>query len=100
MGGHPIQCGQRVMFLLGSANRDPDQFPDPDRLNIRRDSNQHLAFAMGSHFCIGAPLARLEAGIALAALLGRFPKLRLAQESPVWMPSYQLRKLESLPIVF
>ena len=98
--GRPIQCGQRVMLLLGSANRDPDQFPNPDQIDIRRNPNQHLAFSMGPHFCIGAPLARLEATIAFTALLRRFPKLRLVQESAHWIPSYQLRKLESLPVVF
>ena len=100
MEGRRIKCGQRVMFLLGSANRDPAQFADPDRLDIRRDPNHHLAFAMGPHFCIGAPLARLEATIAFDVLLRRFPKLRLTQESPNWLPSHQLRMLESLPAVF
>ena len=98
--GRQIKRGQRVMFLLGSANRDSAQFFDADRLDIRRDPNHHLAFSMGPHFCIGAPLARLEATIAFDALLSRFPNLRLTQESPNWLPSYQLRMLKSLPVVF
>ncbi len=100
MEGRQIKRGQRVMFLLGSANRDPAQFPDPDRLDIRREPNRHLAFAVGPHFCIGAPLARLEAAIAFEALLRRLPKLRPAQNTPKWLPSYQLRMLKSLQVVF
>ena len=98
--GRRIERGQRVMFLLGAANRDPDQFPDPDRLDVCREPNRHLAFGIGPHFCIGASLARLEATVAFTTLLRRFPDLRLAGERPEWLPSYQLRLLKSLPVLF
>ncbi len=98
--GRQIRRGQRVMFLLGAANRDPAQFPEPDRLDVCREPNRHIAFGLGPHFCIGAPLARLEAEVAFSALLRRFPDLRLSQDSPEWLPSYQLRLLKSLPVEF
>ena len=96
--GQRIERGQQVMFLLGSANRDPDQFPDPDCLDIRRSPNRHLAFAAGPHACFGMRLARLEAEIAFTALLRRFPKLRLTRPEPEWEHSYQLRMLKSFPV--
>ena len=98
--GRRIEQGQRAMFLLGAANRDPAQFEDPDRLDVCREPNRHIAFGLGPHFCIGAPLARLEAEVAFAALLRRFPNMRLAGDEPEWLPSYQLRLLKSLPVVF
>ncbi len=98
--GRQIKRGQRVMFLLGAANRDPAQFPDPNRLDVCREPNRHIAFGIGPHFCIGAPLARLEATIAFSALLRRFPHLRLAQDVPEWLSSYQLRLLKSLSVEF
>ena len=98
--GRQIKRGQRVMFLLGAANRDPAQFSDPNRLDVCREPNRHLAFGIGPHFCIGAPLARLEATVAFTTLLRRFPNLRLAQDVPEWLPSYQLRLLKSLPVEF
>ena len=98
--GRKIKRGQRVMFLLGAANRDPAQFLDPERLDVCREPNRHIAFGLGPHFCIGAPLARLEATVAFTTLLRRFPNLRLAQDDSEWLPSYQLRLLKSLPVVF
>ena len=98
--GRQIRQGQRVMFLLGAANRDPAQFHEPDRLDVCREPNRHIAFGLGPHFCIGAPLARLEAEVAFSALLRRFPDMRPAQDSPEWLPSYQLRLLKSLPVEF
>ncbi len=98
--GRQIRRGQRVMFLLGAANRDPAQFPEPDRLDVCREPNRHIAFGLGPHFCIGAPLARLEAEVAFNALLRRFPHMRLAGDAPEWLPSYQLRLLKSLPVEF
>jgi cytochrome P450 len=100
LGGKRIERGQLVAQMLGAANRDPEIFPDPDRLDITRNSGRHIAFGYGIHFCIGAPLARLEATVAFTTLLRRFPNLRLAQNVPEWLPSYQLRLLKSLPVEF
>jgi cytochrome P450 len=71
--------------MIGSANRDPSQFPDPSRFDIARQPNAHLAFCHGMHFCLGAPLSRLEASIALADILAASPALRLASAEP-WQP--------------
>jgi cytochrome P450 len=97
IGGRTIRQGQSVMLLLGAANRDPDQFPDPDHFDIGRDPNKHLAFAMGAHFCIGAPLARLEGQIALAALLERYPYFAVRSQ-PEWVGNPTLRLLRQLEI--
>ena len=97
IGGRRIVPGQSVVGILAAANRDPDVFPDPDRLDIGRHPNPHLAFGRGIHFCLGAPLARLEAQVALPMLLGRFPDLRLAGE-PEPRPTWNLRGLVRLPV--
>ncbi len=81
-GGHRLRVGDRVYLSIAGANRDPAVFTDPDRLELDREPNPHLAFGLGLHFCLGAALARLEARIALTALLARFPKLRLADGEP------------------
>jgi cytochrome P450 len=83
--GQVIPAGKLVLAMIGSANRDPRQFPDPGRFDITRDPNPHVAFGHGVHFCLGAPLARLEARIALADLLGRLKGLALASGEP-WQP--------------
>jgi pimeloyl-[acyl-carrier protein] synthase len=80
----PIDEGQRVLLMLGAANRDPAQFPDPDRLDLSREPNRHVAFGLGVHYCLGAPLARIEAQIAFAAILRRFPQIRLQEQSVRW----------------
>ena len=98
--GRPVRAGDFVLLLLGAANRDPEQFPDPDRLHITRREVRHLAFAHGPHFCLGAPLARLEGQIALRTLLDRFPNLRLATTRPEYRENFNLRGLKSLPVVF
>ena len=87
-----------MLAVLGAANRDPAQFPDPDRLDLARSPNRHLAFGGGIHFCLGAPLARMEAQIALTALLRRFPRLCLGDSSPTWRDTVTLRGLASLPL--
>ena len=83
--GRAIPAGKGVLAVIGSANRDPRQFPDPDRFDITRAPNPHLAFSHGIHFCLGAPLARLEARVALADFLGRVKGFALAEEKP-WGP--------------
>jgi pimeloyl-[acyl-carrier protein] synthase len=93
-----VREGETVLAVLGAANRDPAQFPDPDRLDLTRFPNRRVAFGGGIHFCLGAPLARMEARIALSALLRRFPDLSLAAASPTWRDTITLRGLASLPL--
>jgi cytochrome P450 len=95
--GHEIGKGQTVLSLLGAANRDPGMFPEADRFDIRRTPNKHLAFGHGSHFCLGAALARIEAPIALEVLFDRFPEIRLAREELEWN-SGVMRGLRELPL--
>jgi cytochrome P450 len=99
VGGQPVQRGTEVLMLLGSANRDEARFAQPDRLDLARPDNKHLSFGGGAHYCLGAPLARVEGQLALGALARRFPKLRLAGE-PARRPSAVLRGLTRLPIKF
>jgi cytochrome P450 len=96
--GVPIPTGTLVLGLTGAANRDPAQFPEPDRLDLGRDQPRHLAFGAGIHYCLGASLARLETQVAIGAMLRRFPALTLAAERLVWRPSTTLRGLDSLPV--
>jgi len=100
VAGRTIEAGEMVMPFIGAADRDPAQFPDPDRLDLTRADNRHIAFGWGIHFCLGAPLARLEGQIAINALVQRFPKLALATERPQYRGSLTLRGLESLPVAF
>jgi hypothetical protein len=99
IGGHPIGKGSMVVAAIGAANRDPAQFADPDRLDITRRDNRHVAFGFGIHFCLGAPLARVEGQIALGTLLRRMPALAMAG-SPEWRESSTLRGLKALPVTF
>ena len=100
IGDVAIPRGGMVLGVLGSANRDERQFADPDRLDITREPNRHLAFGHGIHFCLGSPLARMEGQIAIATLLQRVPNLRLknAPETLRWRKELFLRGLEQLPI--
>ena len=93
--GKRISPGQRVLCLLGAANRDPEAFPDPDRLDVGRSAGNHLSFGRGIHYCLGSPLAKLEALVAFEALLPRLGGLRLAEE-PRYRNQVTLRGLESL----
>lgn len=96
--GRTIRRGDMVVPFLSAANRDPRQFPDPDRLDVRREPQRNLAFGYGIHFCLGAWLARLEAQLSFDTLLERLPNLALASVEPRWRPTIFLRGLESLPI--
>jgi len=100
--GKQIQRGDMVLVNLAGANHDPEEFAHADELDITRTENRHLAFGMGIHYCLGAPLARLEAQIALLTLLRRLPDLRLAvaPEDLVWRPSMLLLGLSKLPVQF
>lgn len=95
--GKPFARGDAVLVGIGPANRDPAVFVEPDRLDVGRTPNPHLGFGLGTHFCPGAQLARLEARAAIPALLARFPRLALAGE-PVWRRTVILRGLEHLPV--
>jgi cytochrome P450 len=89
--GETVGAGQTVITMTGAANRDPEAFEDPDRLDLGRQSaNPHLAFGRGIHFCLGAPLARIEGQIAFNMLAKRFPKIDLAA-APEWKPTVVLR---------
>jgi cytochrome P450 len=100
IGGVRISRYDPVLIALSGANRDPARFGDPDRLDLGRDSAGHLAFGHGIHYCLGAPLARLEAEIAISALLTRFGSISLAvpAASLRWRPSTLIHGLESLPV--
>lgn len=99
LGGQKIHAGDTVLLQISAANRDPAQFPEPDRLDVLREENRHLSFGMGVHFCLGAPLARLEAQLALGTLLRRFPGLKPAGGTPRRMQNLSLRGFESLPVL-
>jgi len=100
LAGKRIERGQLVAQMLGAANRDPEVFSDPDRLDITRSSGRHVAFGYGIHFCIGAPLARIEADVAFRALLRRFPNLRLKHDQVDWREEIVFRGLKSLIVEF
>lgn len=98
MGGKTIREGQRLFAFMNSANRDPEAFADPDRFDISREPNVHLTFGHGIHFCLGAPLARLEAQIATTRLAERLPDVRLSGGDPEWHDSLILRGVKRLPV--
>ena len=100
LGGMPIGPGEVVLVSLAGADRDPARYPHPDRLDLGRESGGHVAFGHGIHYCLGAPLARLEAEIAFGGLLGRYPDMMLAvsPDELRWRPSTLIHGLESLPV--
>jgi cytochrome P450 len=100
VGDVVIPAGEWVLPAISSANRDPAQFPDPDRLDLGRDTSGQVAFGHGIHHCLGAPLARMEAEVALGALLARFPRISVALPASElrWRPVSLMNGLESLPV--
>jgi len=95
--GETIPRGAELGLLFGSANRDPDVFADPDRLDVTRDRNPHMTFGAGIHFCLGAPLARVELETSFRTILRRLPRLELVEE-PTWKPAYIIRGLRELKV--
>ncbi len=98
IGGKLIGKGQKVILWLGAANRDPERFHDPDRLDLGRTNNQHLAFSNGARFCLGAPLARLQGQVVISTLFRRFPGIRLQGETLHWQGNHVIHGLISLPV--
>lgn len=99
LGDVEIPTGNAVIAVMGAGNRDPERFPEPDRLDLGRPDNRHLAFGWAAHFCFGAPLARIEGQIAFETLLDRFPKLSLAPDAAIeWRPNLGLRGLTGLDV--
>lgn len=100
LGGKLIRKGQAVIAVMGAGNRDPERFPDPDRLDLGRKDNRHLAFGWASHFCFGAPLARIEGQLAFEAIVRHTADLSLEPGPLVWRDNLGLRGLTSLPVTF
>jgi cytochrome P450 len=99
IGRHRVDKGTMVWCLLGAANRDPEQFDDPNRLDLTREDVHHLSFSEGAHHCLGAPLARLELQVVLSSVLERFPGIRLAAE-PEWRDNISFRAMARMPVRF
>jgi cytochrome P450 len=100
LGGKAIRKGQAVMAVMAAANRDPERFPDPDRFDVARADNRHLAFGYAAHFCFGAALARVEGQEALEAIVRRLPSLESQPGTLVWRNNLGLRGLTALPVKF
>jgi cytochrome P450 len=100
VGGVTVEQGEQPLLILGAANRDPEQFDEPDTFDITRADNHHLSFGHGVHFCLGAPLARLEGQLALGTLVARLPLIELAVDEPEYKENLVLRGLASLPVTF
>jgi cytochrome P450 len=98
LGGKKIRKRQVVRAVMAAGNRDPERFPDPNRLDLGRQDNRHLAFGWAAHFCFGAPLARIEGQVAFETLLRRFPNLELEPGPITWRPNLGLRGLTALPV--
>lgn len=101
IGGRTLREGELVYPFLAAANRDPERFEDPDRLDLSRPGNRHLSFGHGPHFCLGGPLARLQAEVAIGTLVARLPHLRLADGVALdWRPNPLQRRLSTLPVTY
>lgn len=100
LGDAAIAEGDAVIAVMGAANRDPERFPNPDRIDLARPDNRHVAFGWAGHFCFGAPLARIEGALAFETLLSRFDELALAPDEEIrWRPNLGLRGLTSLRVI-
>jgi pimeloyl-[acyl-carrier protein] synthase len=100
LGGQLIRKGQAVIAVMGAGNRDPERFPDPDRLDLGRTDNRHLAFGWASHFCFGAPLARIEGQLVFEALVRRTTNMAITTSPIVWRDNLGLRGLTALQVTF
>lgn len=100
LSGIPLKKGQEVALMYASGNRDPRKFPDPDRLNLTRKENQHLTFGLGIHYCIGAPLARLELQTSFQTLLKRLPEVHLATDTVEYTEGFVIRGHKAMPVEF
>lgn len=98
--GIALRAGMQLGLAFGAANRDPQRFPDPHRFDVVRPDNDHISFGAGVHYCLGAPLARLELQIAVRTLLQRLPNLHLADPEPQFRDAYVIRGLQSLPVAW
>ncbi|MFD8783209.1 cytochrome P450 [Kitasatospora sp. NPDC059599] len=99
IGGRTLREGELAYLFLGATNRDPERFEDPDRLDLTRPGNRHLSFGHGPHFCLGGPLAKLQAEVAIGTLVRRLPELRLADGAALdWRPNPLQRRLCALPV--
>ncbi|HEX9333314.1 MAG TPA: cytochrome P450, partial [Anaerolineales bacterium] len=100
ISGKCIHKGELVNSILAAGNRDPEHYSEPDRFDITRDEGKHLGLGLGIHFCLGAPLLRLEAQVAFTSILHRFLELRLATETLEWQEHPIFRGVKSLPVIF
>jgi len=98
LGGVDLEAGEMIQLSLASANRDPDEFREPDRFDVGRGATRHLSFGYGAHFCLGANVARMEARVAFETLLSRFGSIELVGPEPPWAAATALRTLESFPV--
>jgi len=98
VGGTVLKEGDRLFAIINAANRDETQFAEADKVDLGRQPNRHLTFGQGTHFCLGAQLARLEARLALPTLIDRFPKMSAGSSPPEWLDSLVMRGLKSLPV--
>ena len=95
-----IKKGQRIILMWGSANRDPEYFSNPDELDVKRNTNKHFSFGRAIHYCLGAPLARAEAQIAINTLVQRFPGMEIDKQDLEWQENFSFHGLKALPVVF